>query len=186
MKTPLDPFEAELLRELRSQVSQRSVRRPPALRFAAGLTLVGAAAAAFAVVATGTTPDPADTRAGTPDIEAAAFTVARQGDGDVVVTIRSLDQIDGLERALQDRGVEADIVHDPNAATSVNEMIQAPPDGDELVLVECQPLVIVPTEDGFTFTLLAEDVRSDRKLVLTTTGTNGDWSVARTRWEGIC
>lgn len=183
MNTQLDSFETALLTELRAHVSDRGrVRRLPGRRIGIGVAVAGAAAAA--VIATSAGP----LAPGGPDLAPAVFEVAKQADGDVVVTVRSLDQSDALERALQRQGVDADIMYDPDAATSIDTLLEMSdvPEGHTLVRVECQPLFFERTSDGFTFTIRAVDVRPDRKLLLTTTGTAGDWAIAFTRWEGVC
>ena len=38
-----------------------------------------------------------------------AYAVDEQGDGDIVITIHELDDADGLEQALADHGIDADV-----------------------------------------------------------------------------
>ncbi|GAA3829399.1 hypothetical protein [Nocardioides panacisoli] len=97
-RAPLDGFENALLTELRQHVATRApaAARP---RLRRRLTAAGAAlGAAVAVTAGGL--------ALRPD---AAFAVDPQANGDIVVTISSLKDADGLESALRAQGVDAEV-----------------------------------------------------------------------------
>jgi hypothetical protein len=96
-ETRLDPFESRLLAELRQQVAaapaRRRTRRPLA---------VAAAVAASAVVGVvlvpvlGTTP---------------AYSVQEGNGGEIVVEVNRPEDAAGLEQALEERGVAADITY---------------------------------------------------------------------------
>lgn len=96
----LDHFEAALLSSLREEVARRN--RPAPSRRPRRLALVGSAAASIGAVVAGTfLLQPS-----------AAYALDPQPDGDIVVTINSLKDADGLERALRDAGVEAEVDYD--------------------------------------------------------------------------
>ena len=106
--TDLDAFEASLLSELRSVVAESAApapiplpERPLAQR--RGLwyvAVVGAAAAvlAVAVVVPSLRPTP-------------AYAVSGRDNGEVKVQVNRLKGADGLERALRDRGIAADVTY---------------------------------------------------------------------------
>ena len=146
-RSDLDSFESSLLGELRSAVGTRNPQparrhRLPAL---AAAVVVGALA-----ITGGTTllrPD-------------AAFAVTEQSDGDIVVTIHRLDDTDGLERALADHGITADVDFDASDAqtepapagdlTPVDpDDVTTLPDGGESVAVDGQGNVLAPGEAPF-------------------------------------
>lgn len=105
----LDGFEAQLLEELRAHVATRkpeatpapTPRRPHRRRWAAGLAAAAAAATAYVVVSPG---GPA---------VSPAYAVDQQSDGDVVVTIHRLEDAAGLEAALAEHGIDADVDFEP-------------------------------------------------------------------------
>jgi hypothetical protein len=107
--TQLDSFETALLAELRREVTELPapvaapvpMRRPRRLRLAA-VGATGFAACAVAVFGLGS-------GGGTP-----AYAVDENGAGDVTVTIHRLDDAAGLEKALADHGIDADVSYDPN------------------------------------------------------------------------
>jgi hypothetical protein len=104
-RAPLDGFETALLAELRQHVATR--QPTPARRPRLGRRLAAAGAAlgtAVAVTAGGL--------ALRPD---AAFAVDPQADGDVVVTIHSLKDADGLESALKAQGIDAEVDYSATA-----------------------------------------------------------------------
>jgi hypothetical protein len=97
-----DTFEQGLLTELRGHVAERATARVPhrRLRWLAGP--VAAAGAAIAIGVALLQP-------------AAAYAVTESGD-EVVVTISRLDDADGLEQALADHGIEAEVDYSGEAA----------------------------------------------------------------------
>jgi hypothetical protein len=98
MNTKLDTFEAALLSELREHVSTRAPQRRPVRRWAAGLLAAAAIGGVF--VATGIGGGPT---------AAPAYAVQLEDDGSVVVTIHTLEDAAGLESALADHGIDADV-----------------------------------------------------------------------------
>lgn len=104
---PLDRFESALLDELRDHVATRSVpelttpQRHPRRRVVAGVAVAAAAATAFVVASLG---GPG---------ASPAYAVEQTADGEVVVTISRLEDSAGLERALRDKGIDADVDYDP-------------------------------------------------------------------------
>jgi hypothetical protein len=103
-RAPLDGFENALLAELRQH---DATRRPDPVRprLRRRLTAAGAALGAAVAVTAGAF-------ALRPD---AAFAVDPQADGDIVVTIHSLKDADGLEDALRAQGVDADVDYSATA-----------------------------------------------------------------------
>lgn len=108
----LDRFEAALLEELRAHVATRpavegaaplATRPRRRRRWAAGLATAAAAATAYVVVSPG---GPA---------VSPAYAIAENADGDVVVTIHRLEDADGLERALREHGIDAEVSFDPTS-----------------------------------------------------------------------
>jgi hypothetical protein len=104
----LDHFETALLGELKEHVATQPARAPLAerphrrrRRWAAGSAAAAAAATAYVVVSPG---GPA---------VSPAYAVDQQSDGDIVVTIHRLEDSDGLEAALRDLGIDADVNYDP-------------------------------------------------------------------------
>ncbi|MEZ0577265.1 hypothetical protein [Nocardioides sp. MH1] len=95
----LDGFDRALLTELRLVAAEGA----PAPRRTRRIALAGTGAAAVAATVVGVTT------LGSP---AAAYAVAETGDGDVVVTIRELEDASGLEDALADHGIDADVDYD--------------------------------------------------------------------------
>jgi hypothetical protein len=102
----LDSFESALLTELRAHVADRPLpetvpeptrSRPHYRRWAAGLAVAAAAATAFVVGS-----------AGGPAV-GPAYAVAQEADGDVVVTIHRLEDSEGLEAALHEKGIDAEV-----------------------------------------------------------------------------
>lgn len=96
----LDSFEQGLLTELRGHVAERATSHHPASRPARrrwrwATVPVAAAGAAIALGVALMQPS-------------AAYAVTESG-GDVVVTISRLDDADGLEQALADHGIDAEV-----------------------------------------------------------------------------
>ncbi len=116
---PLDRFETALLAELREHVATRAAvpTRAPRRRRLAAVGATAVTAGAVAVTALVLRPE-------------AAYAVDREADGDVVVTIASLDDAEGLERALEAEGVDAEVEYDATAEPMVppaDELDQAEP-----------------------------------------------------------
>ena len=105
----LDHFETALLGELKEHVATQPAREPVRerprrrKRVAVGIAAAAAAAAAYVVISPG---GPA---------VSPAYAVEQQADGDVVVTVHRLEDSDGLERALAEHGIEADVSFNPGA-----------------------------------------------------------------------
>jgi hypothetical protein len=105
----LDPFEAALLTELREHVAARpateTVVAEPARhhwgRWATGLAVAAATATAVVIASPG---GPG---------ASPAYAVDEDSDGDVVVTIHRLEDSVGLEAALAEHGIDADVSYDP-------------------------------------------------------------------------
>ena len=123
---PLDPFETALLAELRREVAEypAPVRTPappgrrPRLRVRlAAVAASGVAASVVAVFGLGGS-------GGSP-----AYAVDRTSDGDVVATVHRLDDAAGLEKALQDQGIDADVSYD---AEGFGTTFGTGPDGEPL------------------------------------------------------
>jgi hypothetical protein len=187
--TQLDSFETALLQALHEhaavaqhQVSEPTpIRRSPRRRFprvAAGIA--ASAAAAAALVAVGLSgPEP-------------AFALQTASDGDIVVTIHDLSDAAGLEQALRDRGVDADVDYDTRGACfpspretggSSDARAVAPPSeaGEPDVQGKLDPNQPapenLPTEppatltrsgDDWTLRIPAESVLNDTRFTLTT------------------
>ncbi len=123
--TDLDRFETALLTELRHEVAARSPQpgwrpaRPAGRRPGPRLALAGGLAAAVtsAVVAGALLLGPAP-----------AYALDAEPNGDIVVTINSLRDADGLERALRAEGVNAEVDYEPITGDSLPV---PPPDGGD-------------------------------------------------------
>jgi len=110
----LDTFESALLTELRREVAEhpapatrattRAVRRPKRRLRLAAIGATGVAASAVAVFGLGGS-------GGSP-----AYAVDQSADGDVIVTVHRLDDAAGLEQALADKGIDADVSYDPQGS----------------------------------------------------------------------
>ena len=123
--TDLDSFDRALLTELRQVAAEGAPA--PARRTRKRWAYAGSGVAAAAVAAFGLST------LGSP----AAYAVDEQGDGDIVITIHELDDADGLERALADHGIEAEVDYDSEGIGGVkiapDDAIELPepPDGTE-------------------------------------------------------
>lgn len=93
----LDSFDRALLTELRHVAAEGAPA--PARRTRKRWALSGAGIAAAAVTALGVTTLGSS----------AAYAVDETSDGDIVITIRELDDADGLEDALADHGIDAEV-----------------------------------------------------------------------------
>ena len=116
-----DSFDRALLTELRQVAAEPAAA--PVRRTRKRWAYVGTGVAAAAVTAFGLTS------LGSP----AAYAVDETGDGDIVITIHELDDADGLEQALADHGIEADVDYQSDGF-GPGIGIEAPdvPDGAEL------------------------------------------------------
>jgi hypothetical protein len=112
--TDLDTFDRALLTELRQVAAE--VAPMPARRTRKGWAYAGSGVAAAAVAAFGLST------LGSP----AAYAVDEQRDGDIVITIHELDDADGLERALAEHGIEAEVDYDSEGIGGVT--IEGAPD----------------------------------------------------------
>jgi hypothetical protein len=130
---PLDHFESALLTELREHVAAHPVHETATApvthqrhrgRWAAGLAMAAAAATAFVVASPG---GPATSP---------AYAVEQTGDGEVVVTIHRLEDSSGLEQALREHGIDADVSYDPasrdggHTSMTPDGEVEAPPPGE--------------------------------------------------------
>jgi hypothetical protein len=160
--TPETRFEDRLLTELRAHVARNrpepapTPRRRPLLRpapiAAAGAVLATAAVAV--VIATGG------------DGASPAYAVTPQSNGSVTVSVKSLDDADGLQQALRDAGVNAVVrtlpagkVCKPQAPTG-----RAPVTGG--MAVSGSQL----RGGTATFTVSADGIRDGKTLLITTSG----------------
>ena len=120
--TQLDSFESALLAELRREVAAHPApvtapavaRRPKRRLRLAAVAATGVAASVVAVFGTGGT-------GGSP-----AYAVQQDGDGDVIVTVHRLDDASGLERALADKGIDADVSYDPKTSVDGSYTVTSP------------------------------------------------------------
>lgn len=193
-KGPLDAFEQSLLTELRHHVAERSgASAPRPGRVRRRLAVLAAAAVAGGSVAVGAAvlrPD-------------AAFAVVEEGDGDIVVTITSLEDADGLEAALAEHGVEADVAYDSSGPVVVDspedqpgngvgagvgaEVDQAvsPPAGEEQE--PCGLIGVEIDDDAITFRLPAEAVDAKSPLHVRTAGDSLGRGMVTVAWESpVC
>ena len=101
--TQLDTFETALLAELRHHVEERDSR--PARRSRTRLVLSGLGVAAAAVTAAVVIPGLGVTT---------AYSVQEGNSGEVIVSVDRLEDAAGLERALEERGIAADVTYVPD------------------------------------------------------------------------
>ncbi|MGL5808733.1 MAG: hypothetical protein ACRCYQ_02170 [Nocardioides sp.] len=184
MKNPTDEtgrgwssFETALLAELRDVVTERA--ESPALdmpkpRRRGRAAVIGAAAAA-AIAAVAVTVLPASTP---------AFAVDRQADGDVVVTVNRLDDFDGLEEALAEYGVTAEVgelklveidpedgpgpgwMMEPEIEVETTEERVSEGTGPLEELCSEAPIEVDERGSGHVVTIPANAVHRDRTLIL--------------------
>jgi len=107
MTTQLDDFETRLLHTLREQVAERESTAP---RRSHGPRRVVLTVAAVAAAATGLLFIPA---LGT----SPAYSVQEGNAGEIVVEINAPTDASGLERALREHGIAADVTYLPELAT---------------------------------------------------------------------
>ena len=158
MNTPLDSFETRLLAELREHVADRApvdgMAEQSARRSGRAWLLIAAscAAAAAAVVlfvpGVGSSP---------------AYSVGEGNAGEVHVEINRPEDAAGLEEALEERGITADITYLPELQTCA-------PGRYEVVDRESTGMITSVGERSITVILPSDTVRDGETLVLT-------WSV---------
>jgi hypothetical protein len=176
--TQLDSFETALLQALHEHaaVAQHAVAEPtpirrPRRRFArVAAGIAASAAGALALVAVGLSgPEP-------------AFAVNTAADGDIVVTIHDLSDAAGLEQALRDRGVDADVDYHPSGAcaqppsatggsgTGDDAEVEGElvPDPAPPNLPKEPPATLNHSGDDWTLRIPAESVLNDTHFTLTT------------------
>jgi hypothetical protein len=183
-RAPLDTFETALLGELREHVvAQNTASTAPSRwrrRLVALVAVAATAAAGFAL-----RPDP-------------AFAVDAQ-DGDIVVTISSLEDADGLEEALAKKGVtsevdyEAEVQPPPEDRTDLEEHTTKDgeaekglsPKPDEEPTGGCLTSISTSmSDDAVTFRFPEAAADSDAVLKITTAGSADGPSSIAIRWEG--
>ncbi len=168
----LDNFESALLTELRSHVTEQVAQGPaprPVVRRTAAFAAAAAVAAAAVIGMVGLRPDP-------------AFAVARHADGDVVITVMRLSDADGLERALADEGITAEVKYDDTAKVSSDQDSSGSP--------ACWPgvgdVVVDPADNGGITITLAADYVAAHEGVLHLTASGGrsaeDWIGTSVTW----
>ena len=167
-RAPLDDFETALLTELRTVVAAsdgQQVRPRHRKRIAVLAAAVAAAVVAIAVTLglDATRPSP-------------AYAVADTGAGDIVVTITRLDDAKGLEQALAEHGIKAEVDYDAelfqaedDTASDPDSFVAGLPvdpcqEGDEF------PVQTQNTGDEFVITIDGDSVLPDALLSITTTG----------------
>jgi hypothetical protein len=172
---PLDKFETELLAELRSIVIERqpvargsvSAQRTPR-KSRRRFTLVAAAAAAFALTVGPSLNLGQTTVGGT----SPAYAIDQQADGDIVIVIHRLDDADGLEQALADYGIPAEVTYSDNGEVPESSP-PATSTQDELCGLDAGknfPFVFDRDGSDYVLTIPADSVlkRLDEVLRLTT------------------
>lgn len=192
MTSTLDTFEQSLLTELRRHVAERPAPQRGGRR-RRRLAAAGAGILAAGSIATGAVllqPGP-------------AFAVQEETDGDIVVTIASLKDAAGLERALEEHGVEAEVSYD--ADDLLPEVREVPPgdadadpgpslqtggvdraesaEGAEGGPPPCGVIAVEVHDDGITFRLPAEAVAAASPLRIRTAGETDGWSSIAVQWE---
>lgn len=178
----LDTYEQSLLTELRRHVAERSTtpeRRRVRRRWwiAAPVGVAGAVAAFLALA------------------PSAAYAVV-EDDGDIVVTVHRLDDAEGLERALAEHGIAAEVEYDPapvpplpdggrpdTAAGGGGEQGLETGDGPDKGLDEWSegeepsggPVIETAlSTDGFTLRIYGGELPDDAVLHITTSGSLDD------------
>lgn len=101
--TQLDSFESALLTELRQHVAERESR--PARRSRTRLVVSGLGVAAAAVTAAVVIPGLGVTT---------AYSVQEGNSGEIHVEVDRLEDAEGLERAIEAYGIEADVTYVPD------------------------------------------------------------------------
>lgn len=150
MNTQLDTYETRLLAELRREVAATAEAAPPPVRTRRRALTLAAGVAAAAVVGVvlapglGTTP---------------AYSVQEGNAGEVEVQINRPEDAAGLERALEEHGIAADITYLPDLQTCAEGRFTAVSRevglslsiGEDLVRVTLAPGAV---RDGETFVMV--------------------------------
>lgn len=148
MTTELDSFETALLNQLRDEVATRQPRRArPGRRLAA----LGVAAAAAAIAGVLIVPG-----LGT----APAFSVQEGNAGEIRVEINAPEDAAGLERALEEHGIAADITYLPELQTCA-------PGRYREITRKSPGMVIAIGDDHIAVTLPPGTIRAGETFVLT-------------------
>ncbi|MFT4009170.1 MAG: hypothetical protein QM655_03910 [Nocardioidaceae bacterium] len=198
----LDYYEQALLVELRGEVERRAhepqrVRSP---RFQPGprsgvrrWAALGAAAASIAVVGV----------VATVSHPQAAFAVDTETDGDIVVTVTSLSDADGLERALAAHGIEARVDYSPEVSADSNDGRATPQegtgdsagtdsggDGDGVPTApfadggpDCGSVQVEIKTDSVSFRLPADSADTDSVLMIQAAGAVEDLASISVNWD---
>lgn len=158
MNTQLDSFETRLLAELREHVAERTPAgdgaSKPSRRSGRTWLAVAASAAAAAIAVAVIVPGVGSSP---------AYSVGEGNAGEVTVEINRPEDAAGLERALEERGINADITYLPELQTCV-------PGRYEVVDREPTDMMASVGESQLSLTLPSDTVRPGETFVLT-------WSV---------
>ncbi|TXL60796.1 hypothetical protein [Aeromicrobium terrae] len=192
MTTDLDTFETALLAELRTVVADRRPQRRARTLTLGGLAASVAAAVGIGLAVGGSSP---------------AFAVEKQADGDVVVTVHRFDDADGLERALADQGVTADVdyakpmklmttdgrsldvIPIPDRRKTARVVIQrGVPEGESL---DCSfgkggYVTLDSTSDGYVLTIPRASILAKTPLHITTAGPKDHGTLAVSYYDDQC
>ena len=147
MTRPLDTFETRLLTALRAEVETRTPRTPPHrsrrrwVLSAAGV-VAAAAAAVLVVPGLGVTP---------------AYSVQEGNAGQVEVEVHRFEDATGLEAALADAGIRAEVTYVPDGG-------QCTRDGS--TVVDRRGIALELGEDLFSVTLAPGVVQDGETLVI--------------------
>jgi hypothetical protein len=174
----MNTFEQSLLTELREHVAARTptpVRSTRARRWRWAVLPAAAAAAVTAVVVALSGPSP-------------AYAVDESGD-EIVVTVYRLDDAAGLERALREHGVAAEVDYDPDVSADPADSDGGSldtgtgpekgtevhgPTGDDPGTGSAPKIETSLNEDAFTLRLDRDAIPEDQVLHLTTMGSVED------------
>jgi hypothetical protein len=118
----------------------------------------------------------------------AAFAVEQASDGDLVITIHRLTDSGGLERALGERGIDADVTYLRTALPSDLDDGSGP---SPCAAGDTVGALVDPDEGGFTITFERSYLEAHRgaELLLTVAGGRSadDWSGMNVEWsDGRC
>lgn len=194
---PLDAYESALLTELRSHVTGRTATtRKPKQRRRAAIAAIAASVAAVATTITAVASWPQ-----------AAYAVDTEADGDIAVTMRSLEDTRGLEEALADAGVDASVTYAPGtpqppadspgaglniSGDGTDGRPRSGPETDEVLEPDdrpdgdgCRTAVSLRQDNGqVEFTISANAAESDATLHITASGgTDDHWTSMAVRWS---